>query len=131
MTLSIGSIVLGMIFTLVWFLQRNYTLFVGEEQGLSQQVIEVIQKEQKLIELGLSIGFIITLLMIFTVSFFITRRLTEPVLSLQRQLSLYAEGDFTRSFRLRSRDEYRELEPLVNQIRNQFYSTLKSKKVSG
>jgi hypothetical protein len=39
------------------------------------------------------------------------------MVALQRQLWLYAQGDWSRDFRLRRNDEFKELEQLLNKLR--------------
>ena len=60
----------------------------------------------------------------FAATFYVTRKLTGPIVALQRQLWLYSRGDWSRDFRLRHNDEFKELEPLVNQMRQNHLSTL-------
>ncbi len=110
------------IFVMAWFIQRNYSLFMGDELGISAQVIEVVRHEQKLLELSLFILFLFTITAMFATAFYVTRRLTGPVIALQRQLWLYSQGDWSRDFRLRSDDEFKEFEAILNQIRQLYLS---------
>jgi methyl-accepting chemotaxis protein len=117
LTLVAGFSALVMIFVMAWFIQRNYNLFMGDELGVSAQVIEVVRHEQKMLEISLFFLFLISISVTFAASFYVTRRLTGPIVALERQLWLYSRGDWSRSFRLRHDDEFRELEPLLNQVR--------------
>ncbi|MBY0371282.1 hypothetical protein K2X33_11385 [bacterium] len=105
------------IFVMAWFIQRNYSLFMGDELGISAQVIEIVRHEQRLLEVSLFLLFLFTISIAFAAAFFATRRLTGPIVALQRQLWLYSQGDWTREFRLRNDDEFKELEGLLSQIR--------------
>lgn len=105
------------IFVMAWFIQRNYNLLVGDELGISAQVIQVIRREQQLLETSLFVLFVFTVSSAFFSAFYVTRKLTGPVVALQRHLWLFNRGDWSRDFRLRKNDEFRELEPLVNQLR--------------
>ena len=49
---------LVMIFVMAWFIQRNYSLFMGDELGISAQVIEVVRHEQRVLEISLFILFL-------------------------------------------------------------------------
>jgi len=117
LTLVAGFTTLVMIFVMAWFIQRNYNLFMGDELGVSAQVIEVVRHEQKLLEISLFILFLFSITVMFTATFYVTRKLTGPIVALQRHLWLYSRGDWSRDFRLRRNDEFKELEPLVNQVR--------------
>jgi len=60
LTLVAACTSLVMIFVMGWFIQRNYNLFMGDELGLSAQVIEVVRHEQQLLELTLFSLFLIS-----------------------------------------------------------------------
>jgi HAMP domain-containing protein len=107
-----------MIFVMAWFIQRNYNLFTGDELGISAQVVEVVRNEQKLLETTLFILFLVSITVMFAAALYVTRKLTGPVVALQRHLWMFSRGDWSRDFRLRQNDEFRELETLVNQIRD-------------
>src|SRR5271154_223730 len=81
-----GFMTLVMIFVMAWFIQRNYNLFMGDELGVSAQVIEVVRHEQRLLELSLFTLFLLSITVMFTAAFYVTRKLTGPVVALQRQL---------------------------------------------
>lgn len=117
LTLVAGFSSLIMIFIMAWFIQRNYNLFMGDELGISAQVIEIVRHEQKLLEFSLFMLFLFTISIMFAASLYVTRKLTGPVVALQRHLVLFSRGDWSRDFRLRQNDEFKELEPLVNQLR--------------
>ena len=125
LTLVGGFTALVMIFVMAWFIQRNYNLFMGDELGISAQVIEVVRHEQKLLEISLFFLFLFSITVMFAATFYVTRKLTGPVVALERQLWLYGRGDWTRDFRLRKNDEFRELETLVNQMRDAHLSAMK------
>ncbi len=126
LTLVAGLTSLLMIFVMAWFIQRNYNLFMGDELGVSSQVIEVVRREQKLLEGSLFILFLLSITVTFTATFYVTRRLIGPIIALQRQLLLYCQGDWSRDFRLRKDDEFRDLEPLVNKMRQNHLANFKS-----
>lgn len=123
LTLVAAFSALVMIFVMAWFIQRNYNLFMGDELGVSAQVIEIVRHEQRLLELSLFVLFLFSITVTFTATLYVTRKLTGPMIALQRQLWLYSRGDFTRDFRLRHNDEFKELEPIVNLMRQNFLST--------
>ena len=112
-----GFVSLAMIFVMAWFMQRNYTLFLGDELGVSTQVIEIVRQEQKMLEIALFILFLFSISISFTASFIITRKLTGPINALERHLMLFSNGDWSRQFRLRKNDEFKGLESIVNQMR--------------
>ncbi len=120
LTLVSAFVALVMIFVMAWFIQRNYSLFMGDELGLSAQVIGVVRHEQRLLEVSLFLLFLFSITVTFSAAFYATRRLTGPVFALQRQLWLYGQGDWSRDFRLRRDDEFKELEDLMCQIRKTF-----------
>lgn len=122
MTLVTGAGSLLTIFVMAWFIQRNYNLLVGDELGISAQVIEVVRREQQLLETSLFVLFLFTVTTSFFAAFYITRKLTGPVVALQRHLWLFNRGDWSKDFRLRKNDEFRELEPLINQLRESHLS---------
>ena len=107
LTLVAGFTALVMIFVMAWFIQRNYNLFMGDELGVSSQVIEVVRHEQKVLEVSLFLLFLLSISVTFMSAFYVTRKLTGPVMALQRQLWLFSQGDWSRSFRLRNNDEFR------------------------
>lgn len=113
-----------MIFVMAWFIQRNYNLFMGDELGVSAQVIEVVRHEQKLLEISLFILFLASISVMFAATLYVTRKLTGPVVALERHLLLYNQGDWTRDFKLRRNDEFKELEVLVNQLRENIQASL-------
>jgi len=117
LTLVASFTSLVMIFVMAWFIQRNYNLFMGDELGVSAQVIEVVRHEQQLLEISLFVLFLFSITVTFAATFFVTRKLTGPMVALQRHLWLFSRGDWSRDFRLRNNDEFKELESLVNQIR--------------
>ena len=117
LTLVASFTSLVMIFVMAWFIQRNYNLFMGDELGISAQVVEVVRHEQKILELSLFLLFLFSITIMFGATFYVTRKLTGPIVALQRQLWLFSRGDWTREFRLRKNDEFKELEHLVNQMR--------------
>ena len=125
LTLVVGFTALITIFVMAWFIQRNYNLFMGDELGVSAQVIQMVRREQRLLEFSLFFLFIVSVAVTFLSSLYVTRKLTGPILALQRQLWLYSRGDWTRDFRLRFKDEFREFEPIVNKIRQDHLSMLK------
>jgi len=120
LTVVAGFTSLLMIFVMAWFIQRNYNLFLSDELGLPAQVIEIVRHEQRMLELSLFILFLASISVMFLATLYVTRRLTGPMIAIQRQLWLYGQGDWTHPFRLRSHDEFRELEPLVNDLRSQW-----------
>lgn len=117
MTLVAGASSLLTIFVMAWFIQRNYNLLVGDELGISAQVIEVVRREQQLLETSLFVLFLFSVTTAFFSAFWVTRKLTGPVVALQRHLWLFTRGDWSKDFRLRKNDEFRELEQLMNQLR--------------
>src|SRR5271154_2463563 len=117
LTLVAAFTTLVMIFVMAWFIQRNYNLFMGDELGVSSQVIEVVRHEQKLLEFSLFILFLFSITVMFTATFYVTRKITGPIVALHRQLFLYSQGDWTRELRLRYNDEFKELELIVNKMR--------------
>jgi cytochrome b subunit of formate dehydrogenase len=108
------------IFVMAWFIQRNYSLFMGDELGISAQVIEVVRHEQRLLEISLFVLFCFTITVMFATAFYVTRRLTGPIVALHRQLWLYSQGDWSRDFRLRNDDEFKEFEAILNTIRQSY-----------
>jgi cytochrome b subunit of formate dehydrogenase len=120
LTLVSAFTALVMIFVMAWFIQRNYSLFMGDELGISAQVIEVVRHEQRLLEISLFFLFLFSITMTFAAAFYVTRRLTGPIVALQRQLWLYSQGDWSRDFRLRKDDEFKEFESLLHQIRQSY-----------
>lgn len=104
-------------FIVAWFVQRNYNLFMGDELGISAQVIEIAHRERQLLELSLLILFVMSIVVSFVASLFVTRKLTGPMMSLERHLVHYGRGDWSRDFRLRKNDEFKELEGIVNDLR--------------
>jgi signal transduction histidine kinase len=92
--------------------------FMGDELGISAQVIEVVRHEQRLLEVSLFVLFLLSITITFTTTFFVTRKLTGPVVALERHLWHYVRGDWSRDFRLRRNDEFKELETLMNQLRS-------------
>jgi len=125
LTLVASFAMLAMIFVMAWFIQRNYNLFMGDELGVSAQVIEVVRHEQRVLELSLFVLFLISVTLMFLATFYVTRRLTGPIVALQRHLWLYGRGDWSRDFRLRKNDEFKELEELVNQMRQSHLSAMR------
>ena len=117
LTLVSGTISLIMIFVMAWFIQRNYTLFLGDELGISARVIEIVRHEQQMLEQTLFIMFLISIIVMFLAAFYTVSKLVGPVNALKRQLSQYSKGNFSHDFRLAKDDEFRELEPLVNNLR--------------
>ena len=124
LTLIAGFMSLVMVFVMAWFIQRNYNLFMGDEMGVSAQVIEVVRHEQKLLEISLFILFLISISVMFAATLYVTSRLTGPILALERALRLYSQGDWTRHFRLRKNDEFKELEMLINQVRENLQASV-------
>ena len=125
LTLVAGFTTLVMIFVMAWFIQRNYSLFMGDELGISAQVIQIVRNEQKLLEVCLFILFLFSITVMFTATFYVTRKLTGPIVALQRQLLLYSRGDWSRDFRLRRNDEFKELEVILNQVRHNHLNAVK------
>lgn len=121
---------LVMIFVMAWFIQRNYSLFMGDELGISAQVIEIVRHEQRILETALFVLFLFTITVTFASTFYVTRKLTGPMVALQRQLWLYSQGDWTRDFRLRRNDEFKELEALLNRLRQSHLESTTSQRES-
>lgn len=118
LTLAGGFLSLVMIFVMAWFIQRNYNLFMGDELGVSAQVVQIVRHEQRLLEMSLFVLFCFSITVTFACALFVTRKLTGPVLALERHLLLYSQGDWTRDFKLRHNDEFKELEILVNHLKS-------------
>jgi signal transduction histidine kinase len=127
LTIVVAATSLITIFVMSWFIQRNYNLIIGDELGISAQVIEVVRKEQRLLETSLLVMFLFSIATAFMASLYVTRKLTGPIVALQRQLWLFSRGDWSRDFRLRQTDEFKELESIVNQLRD---NRLKQKDVA-
>jgi len=117
LTVASGFLSLVMIFVVAWFIQRNYNLFLGDELGVSAQVVSIVRHEQKILEFSLLFLFLFTTLSMFTATFYATRKIIGPIIALQKQLGFYAQGDWSREFRLRKEDEFKELEHIVNEMR--------------
>ncbi|MBM4317807.1 MAG: cell wall metabolism sensor histidine kinase WalK [Deltaproteobacteria bacterium] len=117
LTLTAGFTSLVMIFVMAWFIQRNYNLFMGDELGISAQVIQIVRHEQRILETWLFILFIGSVLIMFLATFLTVKKLTTPIAALKRQLALYSRGDWSHKLRLGDQDEFKELEALVNKIR--------------
>src|SRR5476651_743847 len=79
LTLVASFTSLIMIFVMAWFIQRNYNLFMGDELGISAQVIEVVRQEQKTLEISLFLLFLFSTTIMFAATFYVTRRLTGPI----------------------------------------------------
>ncbi len=122
LTLVAGFMSLVMIFVMAFFIQRNYNLFMGDELGVSAQVIEVVRREQKILEISLFILFLFSITSMAAVSLYVTRRLTGPIVALERHLLHLCRGDWSRTFRLRKDDEFRELERIVNQLKQNHFT---------
>lgn len=118
LTLAGGFLSLAMIFVMAWFIQRNYNLFMGDELGVSAQVVQIVRHEQRLLEMSLFILFCISITVTFACALYVTRKLTGPVMALERHLLLFSQGDWTRDFKLRHNDEFKELEILINHLRS-------------
>lgn len=117
LTLVAGFVSLIMIFVMAWFIQRNYNLFMGDELGVSVQVIEVVRQEQKTLEISLFILFLFSITSMFAASLYVTRKLIGPVVALERHLIHLCRGDFSRDFRLRQNDEFRQLERILSELK--------------
>ena len=117
LTLTGGFTSLLMIFVMAWFIQRNYNLFMGDELGVSAQVVQIVRHEQRILETWLFILFIFSILVMFLATFLMIKKLTTPVATLKRQLLLYSRGDWSHKLRLGEQDEFKDLEPIVNKIR--------------
>lgn len=132
MTLVSGFCGLVMIFVMAWFIQRNYSLFMGDELGISAQVIEIVRQEQRLLEISLFFLFVFTIGITFVTAFYTTRKLTGPMVALHRHLQLFSRGDWSRELRLRHNDEFKDLEKVVNLVRENHIAaeTTSTKKVS-
>ncbi len=117
LTLLTAFMNLVMTFIVAWFVQRNYNLFMGDELGISAQVVEIVRREQRLLEAALLILFLASVSITFAAALFVTRKLTGPLISLERHLIHYGRGDWSRDFRLRKNDEFKELETIVNDLR--------------
>lgn len=116
----VGSIIsLVHLLVFAWFIQRNYSLFTSEGIGLSPQVIETVKREQTLLEISLLLLFLFSIFTFFTYSFYITRKMFGPIESLKRQLRVFSQGDWSKEFKLRKEDEFREFEGYLSGIRNQ------------
>ena len=103
---------------MAWFIQRNYNLFMGDELGVSAQVVQIVRHEQRILETWLFILFILSLSTIFLAAFLMVRKLTTPIATLKRQLLLYSRGDWSHKLRLGENDEFKDLEPIINKIRS-------------
>ncbi|MCB0417244.1 MAG: methyl-accepting chemotaxis protein [Bdellovibrionaceae bacterium] len=123
-----GFVNLVMIFVMAWFIQRNYSLFMADELGVSAQVIEMVRNEQQMLEISLFILFLFSISVMFTASFLVTRKLIGPIAALKRHLQLFARGEWSRTFRLRKNDEFKELEKIVNNIRETHLAEISGKK---
>ncbi|MBI1861202.1 MAG: methyl-accepting chemotaxis protein [Deltaproteobacteria bacterium] len=117
LTLITAAMNLILTFVVAWFVQRNYNLFMGDELGISAQVVEIVRREQRLLEWALLILFLASVFVTFASTLFVTRKLTGPIISLERHLIHFSRGDWTRDFRLRKNDEFKELEAIVNDLR--------------
>lgn len=126
LTLISSSASLAMMFVMAWFIQRNYSLFMSTDLGISSQVLDIVRREQRLLETSLVILFLVSLILIFGTAFYITRRLTGPIVALERHLLLLARGDWSKEFRLRKQDEFQELSQLVNKLRQAHLDEVKS-----
>ncbi|MCB0404623.1 MAG: methyl-accepting chemotaxis protein [Bdellovibrionales bacterium] len=113
---------------MAWFIQRNYSLFMADELGVSAQVIEMVRNEQQMLEIALFILFLFSISVMFTASFLVTRKLIGPIAALKRHLQLFARGEWSRTFRLRKNDEFKELEKIVNGIRETHLAEISGKK---
>ena len=122
LTLVAGFTTLLIIFAMAWFIQRNYNLFLGDELGISPQIIEIVRHEQNLLEISLLILFLLSITVMFAATLYVTRRLTGPVIALERHLFLLAKGDWERDFRLRGQDEFKELESLEKEVRRSHFA---------
>ena len=118
LTLTGGFTSLVMIFVMAWFIQRNYNLFMGDELGVSAQVVQIVRHEQRILETWLFILFLFSILIMFIATFLMIRKLTTPIAAIKRQLTLYSRGDWSHKLRLGEHDEFKEIESLVNKIRN-------------
>jgi methyl-accepting chemotaxis protein len=118
LTLTGGFTSLVMIFVMAWFIQRNYNLFMGDELGVSAQVVQIVRHEQRILETWLFILFLFSILTMFIATFLMIRKLTTPIAAIKRQLTLYSRGDWSHKLRLGEHDEFKEIESLVNKIRN-------------
>lgn len=117
LTLTGGFTSLVMIFVMAWFIQRNYNLFMGDELGVSAQVVQIVRHEQRILETWLFILFLFSILTMFLAAFLMVRKLTTPIATIKRQLTLYSRGDWSHKLRLGENDEFKDIEPLVNKIR--------------
>jgi signal transduction histidine kinase len=54
----------------------------------------------------------------FIATFLMIRKLITPIAAIKRQLTLYSRGDWSHKLRLGENDEFKEIESLVNKIRN-------------
>ena len=129
MTLAGGLTALVMIFVMAWFIQRNYNLFMGDELGVSAQVVEIVRREQRFLETSLFLLFLFSVTILFGISLYVTRRLTGPLFAIQRHLWLFSRGDWSRDFRLRKGDEFKELEAIINAVRTEHLHSLQQKRV--
>ena len=123
LTLITATMNLFLTFVVAWFVQRNYNLFMGDELGISAQVVEIVRREQLLLEWALLILFLASVIVTFAATLFVTRKLTGPIISLERHLIHFSRGDWTRDFRLRKNDEFKELEAIVNDLRKTHLAT--------
>lgn len=130
MTLVAGFCALVMVFVMAWFIQRNYALFMGDELGISAQVIEIVREEQKLLETSLFFLFIFSISATFITAFYATRKLTGPMVAIHRHLLQYGRGDWSRELKLRRNDEFKELENVVNLVRQNYLSSTSELKVA-
>jgi len=98
-----------------------------DELGLSAEVIQIVRKEQKLLQTWLLIVFLISVTGTFGVAFYIIRKLTGPIAALQRHIMILINGEWDRRFKLRKNDEFKELEFLMNELRKSYFESHKEK----
>lgn len=124
LSLAASSLFLIMVFVTAWFLERNYNIFLGDELGISSQVVHMVRNEQRILEVVLFILFLVSVTLMFATAFFVTRKLTGPIIALERHLALLVSGDWTKTFKLRKNDEFQDLEQLVNDLRTYHLETV-------
>lgn len=123
LTLVVSSLTLILIFIVGWFIQRNYDLFTSQALSLSVQMNAILDREKNILQLSLVLIFILTFIISFICSLIITNKLAGPMMAVKRHLQYYAKNEWDRPFRLRKNDEFKDLEPLMNKIRQNHLDT--------
>jgi len=109
-----GAVFLVLGGTLLFFIKMNYDMLREDALIQMPDMVEPLAREFRLVTIGTITSLLLMTGLLFALGLFLSQRIAGPLMALRRRLRDFGDGKTGVRLRLRSDDDFRNLEEVFN-----------------